>query len=53
VERCVSERIDDDDSQRYGAVGSRHQSCDDLQVGAEELFGVVVAPIVGWTKSVH
>jgi hypothetical protein len=35
VERCVSERIDDGESQQRGAAGSRRQSRDDLQMQYE------------------
>jgi hypothetical protein len=32
VEQCDSERIDESESQRRGAAGSRRRSRDDLQV---------------------
>jgi hypothetical protein len=63
VEQCDSERIDDGESQRRGAAGSRRRSHDDLQVqgggtvwrhgGADSRpvkVGVLISPEDGFTE---
>jgi hypothetical protein len=56
VERCVSKRIDYDESHALSGVEQRGRGTGRMMIyrcRAEELSGIVVALTLGWTRSVH